>query len=512
MMAPASPRRRRVSAGLRVAALACAAVCLFWAPAACAIGPHEVALVVNEESLDSILLASVWARLRSVPTPNIVRVRVPKGADGRFPVAVTKERFDEEILYPVRKALEASGADSRVLAWVYSCDFPLRVSVTEGGAAPRPSTNDLSLAGATFLGTAPWPRSEAVVAAMLSSPLYAGPDGPDEPAAGGSFNPGAANPASAFDRVRTDLLDRMPVPSAMLAVTGPGALSVEAAVTVLERAAAADSLCATGVVCFARRDDVRDGSRAWQYAKVVESGFSSEGPLHPQEVPVGSPIPDFPYAGFMTGATSVDPMPRFAPGAYADHFTSYAAAFDLPQQMKATRWLAAGAAFTSGTVCEPYALWTKFPTAWIFPRLASGATMIEAFYASVRSPLQIQPIGDPLCAPWAPKTQVEIELGNEPGDRTGAADGAPLSGFVRLRATLSYDASLSPEPPQFRYAWFVDDRPRSTAELFMWDAAAEEPGAHEVRLVVKRVDVPERPQAFAIRVFETEKPSAGVLW
>ncbi len=493
--------RRRTAAFLRAAASALAAAFAFGAAApAFAIGPHEVALVVNEESLDSILVASVWARLRSVPAPNIVRVRIPRGADGRFPLAISKEKFKSEIFEPVREALELGGAGPRILAWVYSCDFPLRVAATEDGSVPGPSTNDLSLAGATFLGTATWPSQGSVASGFLSSPLYAGPDGPDN---------GTALPATAFDRARTDLLDRMPIPSAILAVTAKGGISATEAVAALERAAAADSTCATGVVCFARRDGIRDESRAWQYGRVAETAFPADGPLHPLEVPVGSPTPHVQYAGYMTGATTVDSPPQLAPGSYADHFTSYAAAFELPQQMKATRWISAGAAFTSGMVCEPFAIWPKFPTAWIFPRLAAGATMIEAFYSSVRSPLQIQPIGDPLCAPWAPKTQTEIDIIGEDGATSASAT---FSGLVRMRAKLEFNADDAADPPQFRYSWFVDDKPRSTGELFMWDAGMEEPGFHEVRLVAKRTDMPERPQTFAIRVFETEKPSYGGPW
>ena len=81
--------------------------------------------------------------------------------------------------------------------------------------------------------------------------------------------------------------------------------------------------------------------------------------------------------GCMAGAADVRIPKRFAAGTFAEHLTSFAAAFDRPTQTKAVKWLRGGAGFTSGTVAEPYALWQKFPNAWIFPRMLDGATALE---------------------------------------------------------------------------------------------------------------------------------------
>ncbi|MBR1836678.1 MAG: TIGR03790 family protein [Kiritimatiellae bacterium] len=445
-----------------------------------AIGPHEVALVVNEESLDSILLAETWARLRSVPAPNVVRVSVPAGEDGAFPEAITKERFEELVWGPANAALERSGAAPRVLAWVYSCDFPVRVAESEETLA-KSSTNDLSITGATFLRAA-WPEPETIAEGTFASPLYAGPDEPS----------GEAGHARSFDRVRNDLLDRMPLPAAMLAYTGPRGIPVEEAMDALARSAAADGTAPTGTVWATLRPGVRSESREWQIAPAFADVSARDG--FDAVVSTNDPAAgDGPIVGYMTGARAVVPVPELAAGAYADHFTSWAAAYEIGAQMKATEWLRAGAASTSGQVCEPFANWAKFPTAWIFPRLLDGATAIEALYASVRCPLQLFPLGDPLSAPWAsapsPATLVRIADGT-------ARPVGDASGIVPLVADCDV-----PDGMVVKFSWFVDGKPAGSGPEFPWNSANLPDGPHEVRLVARVQNTLERQQAFSVTTF-----------
>lgn len=483
-------------AATHVAAALAAALAFHAAPSR-AIGPHETALVVNGESVESVVLGAVWARLRSVPQSNVVRVSIPPGPDGRPPEAITAEDFRLRILEPVSEALESRGVSGQILAWVYSCGIPARVTESKSGLA-RPSTNDLSLAGATFL-RGHVPEKGHVAMAEYASPLYAGPDASFTEDGTNVVASGFSGPALSFDRRRNELLDHMPLPSFMLAWTGSRGLSLEAAVAAVERAAAADCTSPTGTVAFVRRAGVRDRARSWQYGMVADSLEAMSRGVYGVVSDSAPKAGDGPLLGYMTGAVSVSPLPELAPGAYADHFTSFAAAFTHPTQMKATRWLDAGAAFSSGTVCEPFAIWAKFPTAWIFPRLVSGATAMEAFYASVRCPLQILPIGDPLCAPWAPRISPAIE----PDDDASA----PFRGPVRLHASIP--GCAPDDSTEVRFFWYVDDRFVGTGPTLFWDAGAEAPGAHEVRLVARLQEEPERPQGFALRSFDTSRRAEG---
>ncbi|MEA3404274.1 MAG: TIGR03790 family protein [Pseudomonadota bacterium] len=92
----------------------------------------------------------------------------------------------------------------------------------------------------------------------------------------------------------------------------------------------------------------------------------------------------------------------YLPGAIADHLTS-AGGFGLGNkgQMKAFRWLEAGATGSYGTVVEPCNFQAKFPNpAIIIPHYLSGETLIEAYWKSVKQPGEGLFIGEPLARPY----------------------------------------------------------------------------------------------------------------
>jgi len=470
MTGPGRGFRARIR-GWVAAALALAALPAFRASA---LGPHEVLLLVNGESADSLVLGSAYARMRGIPQNNVVRVSVPCDKDGVPPYAITKEDFERLVWKPAREAVAERGLDGRILAWVYSCGFPARVADAPDTVG-RQGPSDLSITGATIVGCQ-WPDADVVRAGAWVSPLFEGPAEQDG-------EPSGEN--ASFDRARNVLLDRMPVPAAMLAWTGPRGLTQAEARAALKRSVAADRTAPVGTVWFAVRNDVRSETRAWQYGAAAEAvrahaGFSA-AVLSDEPSETNGPV-----VGYMTGARSVSPLPAtLAPGAYADHFTSWAAAFDQGGQMKETAWLKGGAAFSSGTVTEPFAIWQKFPNAWLFPRMLDGATAMEAFYASVKCPLQQLPMGDPLSCPWAPEVKPAIE---------GADAAAPVSGAVTLRASL-------PDGARARFTWLVDGRPAGDGPTLFWNTRSWEDGRHTVRLAARLLDAPFRPQGFVETAF-----------
>ena len=121
-----------------------------------------------------------------------------------------------------------------------------------------------------------------------------------------------------------------------------------------------------------------------------------------------------------------------------EHLTSESAKFTSASQTKLTAWLNAGVTASAGTVSEPYANWKKFPSAFYFCHYITGCTVIESFYQSVSSPLQVLFVGEPLAAPWAPRGKVEIFV--EPSDDI-------LSGKIKIITQVS-DCLLytSPSP------------------------------------------------------------------
>ncbi|MBQ7666437.1 MAG: TIGR03790 family protein, partial [Kiritimatiellae bacterium] len=423
-----------------------------------ALGPHETALVVNSESTASVLLGQTWARLRGVPEPCIVRVSIPRLADDSFPVALTHADFLEKIWCPATNALHEAGVDPQILAWAFSCDFPARVCVASNSPAAAPAVTDISLAGAVFL------RGRV-------------PDGQE--LSGAFRSPVFGETAQSLDRVRNKLLADYPLPSAMLAWTGARGLTLAEARAVLARAAAADRSSPSGTVFFAENGDVRWKTRAGPVAAVAGEMARFGG----VEAVVATNLAGCAgrrLLGFFGGATSV-PEPQggfdFAAGAYADHMTSYAAAFDLPQQMKCAEWLRRGASFTSGTVAEPHAVWEKFPSARVFIHQLDGCTAIEALYAATAMPLQLQPVGDPLCAAWAPEISPQIEEIAGSAPRMFAAK---LKGGGRV-------------PRSWRCTWLLDGVQAASSASFTLPQGSS---ARRLRLVV-RDDLRVRHQGWA---------------
>ena len=447
---PARARPWRTAAALAAAALLpCAAA---------ALGPHEVALVVNDASMDSILLAQAYARLRAVPACNVVRVSLPPAEDGSVPVAMTRGDFERLVFRPAVEQLEERGVAPQILAWVYSCGFPARVAASEDGlAAPGPA--DLSITGATFVRCR-WPADEDVERGALVSPLYAGPDGPGEDPAG----------SLSFDQLRNERIGDMPLPAAMLAWTGRRGLTLDQAVESMARSAENDGTAPEGTVWFARSDDIRSTCRDWQFEAAAAAAEEHAG----VRAVVATNLPaatDGPMLGCMAGASNVRIPKTFVPGSFGEHLTSFSAAFDKPTQTKAVNWLRAGAGFTSGSVAEPYALWQKFPDAWIFDRMLDGLTALEAWTQSVRCPLQQLPVGDPLAKPWAPRVEPALEAPS--GDR--------VRGRVELRASLP--GKRDRKMPLF--TWLVDGRVVASGRSFLWDTTRLPDGPHVVRAVVR---------------------------
>lgn len=105
--------------------------------------------------------------------------------------------------------------------------------------------------------------------------------------------------------------------------------------------------------------------------------------------------------------TGLDRVPMieenvYLPGAIADHLTS-AGGMGLAQngQMKAFRWLEAGATGSYGAVIEPCNFTAKFPNpAVLIPHYLSGDTLIEAYWKSVKQPGEGLFIGEPLARPY----------------------------------------------------------------------------------------------------------------
>jgi hypothetical protein len=174
----------------------------------------------------------------------------------------------------------------------------------------------------------------------------------------------------------------------------------------------------------------------------------------------------------MMGAADVDPGKdnRYLPGSMAEHLTSAAGDFQSPGQTKMSVWIEAGAAGTAGTVVEPMSAWPKFPGARFFVHYANGCSLMESFFQSIRCPLQILLIGEPLARPWA-TTNVALEV-------KGLNDES-VSGILSLRA----EVKSMPGQNYRRFLYLLDGRTIGRERELSLDVSKIGAGNHKLRAV-----------------------------
>lgn len=354
------------------------ALCCLLATAASAQMPHRIAVLVNAGSQESKKAANVFAALHGVPGSNLIYLEVPQSmVSGR--AECTPEEFLTQIYQPAIEQLAKRGLSRQVHAWVYSVDFPIRVLTSEN------DRRQMSLMGMTFT-RGMLPDLDLVEKGQLISPLFAGP----------SLQGGPQAPSRSFDVFHAQLKDKMPLPSMMLGYIGENGTCMDTVLRTIESGMRARQRGPESSILFLQTDDKpRSEPREWQYAAV-----QSELAILRRQAVIATnrpPVQTGAWIGVMTGAETVRPgsFGTFAPGAMAEHMTSWSADFQRPQS-KCTEWLKAGATVTAGMVTEPYNAWTKFPHARFFVHYASGCSAMESFYQSIASPFQVLLLGNPL--------------------------------------------------------------------------------------------------------------------
>ena len=325
------------------------------------------------------------------------------------------------------------------------------------------------------------PPAEVIQKGTYQSPLFAGPDAADHPGA----------PAHSLERFCERYRTQMPLPSMMLGWMGSRGLDEESMLKLLNHGALADRTAPNGTVYFFMTDDVRSRCRDWQYPAAQQELAG----LHVASIITSNfPIRGAGVLGLMCGTQVIDPaaMPSFLPGSMADTLTSYAGVMESSDHTKLTEWLRAGATGSSGPVTEPYAVWTKFPNARFYCHYASGCTLIESFYQSIRCPLQLIIAGEPFATPWAAKLSMVLVCADEGAD-TGKAE---------FHAEIF---PIKPNPkPDFLY--LLDGRVinRPSSDDMDLDLTGLSDGYHEVRVVAYLQGLVRR-QVFAATGFNMKR-------
>ena len=438
---------------------------------ATALGPHEVVLLVNRDRPDSGRVAKAYAHMRSIPELNVIELTIPATFTGDRP-QMSPAAFTKHIWEPVQAALREREIEQHVLAWIYSVGFPIRITT-----APA-----ISIHGLTFTRNK-LPSTQKTQRGRYASPYFAGPINPTGP----------ADISQSLDVLAALEGPGFPIPSMMLGYTGERGNTEAEVLAYLRKGGESDYSSPTGTIFFTTSRDIRSRIREWQYPRVVKE----LGALGIGAVVSDVQAHDCPSVlGIMVGAAGINARRNntFLPGAMAEHCTSYAAAFDKKPQSKLSEWLSVGASGSAGTVTEPSAMWTKFTHARFFVHYAAGCTMLESFYQSIRCPLQILIVGDPLASPFAPDEALAIE----------GLEGDAVSGRATVRARVVKGIA------EFygRYLFLVDGRAldavsrRRTIEL---DTTGLSAGRHTLRAVAYR-NGSVRTQIFARRTFVVANP------
>lgn len=441
-------------------------------------GPENVFLVVNATSSDSLAVANAYAALRGIPPINVLMLPWQGGRD-----AVTISTFRTDILRPILQAIDSRKLAPQIDYVVYSADFPWRVDFAEelprelAGVDKYPSG---SLTGMTTLFAAVQAGSPAYL--DKSSNRYYRPlaaDGTPGATVGfrGWYGWGPHGELMEAGGTRYLL-------AAVLGVTDGRGNTVPEILRYLRSAVSADGTRPAGTIYFATNSDVRTSTRNPQNSVFPGVVAALEKLGVAATVVKGSlPVGKRDVAGLMTGDADLDWARSgcaVVPGAICENLTSFGAIFTPSAgQTPLSVFLRAGAAGSSGTVIEPFALQEKFPHASIHVHYARGASLGEAFYQSVRSPYQLLVVGDPLCRPWAAIPVVEAVLA--PDARPLAAN-QPLSGTVELepRATVPGGGNAD------RFELYVDGvrlAQCGLGERFTLDTTQLADGHHELRVV-----------------------------
>jgi uncharacterized protein (TIGR03790 family) len=419
--------------------------------------PHQVAVLVNENSQASKKAANFFAARHGVPGGNLIYLDLPPSMfSGRF--ECSPEDFKTRICDPALKIIEDRGLDEQVLAWVYSVDFPIRIVTSPN------DRQQMSIMGLTFL-RGEVPGLEAMEKGQIVSPLFAGPG----PGGDQKF------PSRSFSIWAAGLKDKMPLPSMMLGYIGENGTDLKTVLRCIDDGVKARQRNAGPHILFVKTGDpARSEPREWQFDAVKSelAAYAGTAVVTTNSAPRRQDL-----TGVMTGAATVKPSDygTFLPGAMAGHLTSWSAEFQKPQS-KCTVWLDAGATVTAGMVTEPYNNWVKFPHARFFAHYAAGCTAMESFYQSIASPVQVLLLGNPLSQIAVLPAQIKaIGLSTEITSDLDAAFVAEAKFPVQAQA--AYSALLNGKEIKRGEGNALVELP--------FDAMGD--GYHEVRLIAQAV-------------------------
>ena len=260
--------------------------------------------------------------------------------------------------------------------------------------------------------------------------------------------------------------------SSVLAIVEKNASTLEESLATLRSSAAVDGTNPNGDVYFADHKDVRSRVRKRQFESTKKELESLD-----RTASIGSsltPLDNPNIIGATLGSSKINWQKsgsRFVSGAICDNLTSYGGLWGN-SQTQLSEHLDAGAAGASGTVCEPYAVAAKFPSARWHAHYARGCTLAESFFQSVAGPSQLLLGGDPLCCPFGKFPDFKI---------TGIQDGGTVTRDFILKFPQQTKSPAIKHFEIFYDGVFLTTVVNTNKIKIATDATSD--GFHEIRIV-----------------------------
>lgn len=370
-------------------ALVAAALCLsLQVRSVAAQTGDNILLVTNSLSQASDEVAEYYARKRSVPNDQVLRLPLPTADE------IDRSVFESRIQAPIAEWLMSRGAQDRILYIVVTKDVPLRIAGTAGQNGTVSSVDsELTLLYRRMLGIPVPPQG------LVKNPYFL-PDLPHATAVHFTHR--------TFDIYLVGRLDGYTVADTKAMIDRAAAPTREGIVVL-------DGKLELGISVGNRwLQNAAAGLRqlpGWSDRVVLDIGQTT---LADQENVLGF----YTWGSNAVAATKRRFGHQFVPGAIAAEFVSTdARTFKEPpadwvindtkrpfagsHQSLVGDFIRDGITGTAGHVAEPYLNSTIRPDA-LFPSYANGFNLIESFYMAMPSlSWQTVVIGDPLCAPFA---------------------------------------------------------------------------------------------------------------
>ncbi len=370
----------------------------------------NVAVVVNQNSTNSVELGNYYCEQRGVPPQNVLRINWAGGG-----VTWTSSDFNTYLVNPLLGMLANRRLTNQVEYVLLSMDIPYRVVSTNG---------ENSTTSALFYGyktnDCPACQYPGCTLPPYTMNAYAGSEG--------IFR--LTPPVSATSNSWLVIM-----------LTSSNLAQAKA---VVDRGVAGDFSMPTQAVFLAKSDDV---NRNVRYTLFDNALFNIQlgGVMNAVRTNTYTTYGLGTMLGYANGSQVFTIYGSFAPGAMADSLTSYGGnIFENSEHTDALDFLNAGATASYGTVVEPCAYLAKFPTTMNYFYQARGFTLAESYYQSLTNPYQGILVGEPLSAPFARPAN---------GAWSNLPENAPLAGNTNLE--LGFAAADARHPLQ-QVDLFVD--------------------------------------------------------